>query len=358
MKRTAVSSAHLTARSPVPRGLWRELHESDGEAVPTQAAEWLDCVTATGRYRDASRLYELPGGRLAVLPLVRRRFPGGGPVILQSMPDSWGFGGLIAPDGVDAELVSAVLDDLSATSALRVHIRANPLHAHAWEAATAGRHGVTAIPSRAHVLDLSGGFERVWRDRFKAGTRTDVRRARKSGVRIDTDTTGRLVPVFYDLLLRSFDRWAGQQHEPARLTRLRGRRRDPIDKFRVIADHLGDRCRISVAWVGERPAAAIIVLRGGANAHYTRGAMDPALAAGTQANCALHAVAIEEACAAGCRVYHLGESGGSAGLAQFKSRFGAQPMDYARYWIERAPLYRMERSIRTGVKWAIGFRDA
>lgn len=352
------SAPTVTVGTAVPRSLWRELHASDPDVVPTQAPEWLDCLTAMGGYQDATRLYEMPDGRRALLPLVRRSYPRGGSAVLQSMPKSWGYGGLIAPDGLTSDLVSAVLDDLSATPALRVHIRPNPLHAAAWTKAAAGRPGITAVASRAHVLDLDGGFERVWKDRFKSATRTDVRRTEKDGVTIETDTTGRLVPVFYGLLLRSFDRWAQQQHEPVWLAQLRGRRRDPLNKFTTIAERMGDGCRVSVAWFEDRPAAATIVLRGGPNAHYTRGAMDETLAARTNANCLLHKVAIEDACRSGCRSYHMGESGSSAGLARFKGRFGAQAYDYAEYWIERVPVYRADRALRAGVKRVIGFQDA
>ncbi|KAF0960127.1 GNAT family N-acetyltransferase [Rhodococcus sp. T7] len=360
IKRASINASALrvTVGAAVPRSVWHELHEADPCALPTQAPAWLDCLVAAGGYQDASRLYELADGRVALLPLVRRSYPTGGSAILQSMPKSWGYGGLITPDGVTADLVNTVLDDLSTTSALRVRIRPNPLHLAAWAEAAAGRAGVTAVPSRAHVLNLDGGFERVWRSRFKPRTRTDIHRAENDGITVDTDTTGRLVPVFYDLLIRSFDRWAAQQHEPVRLARLRGRRRDPIDKFRTIAEQLGTRCQISVAWVEDRPAAAVIVLRGGANAHYTRGAMDDSLAIRTKANPLLHKVAIEAACNSGCRAYHMGESGTSAGLARFKGRFGAQPYDYCEYWIERFPVYRADTAIKSCVKKMIGFHDA
>jgi hypothetical protein len=54
----------------------------------------------------------------------------------------------------------------------------------------------------------------------------------------------------------------------------------------------------------------------------------------------------------------MGDSGFSAGLAQFKTRFGAQQYDFAEYWIERLPLYRAQCALRDGVKRMIGFRDA
>jgi hypothetical protein len=310
-----------------------------------------------GDYRDASRLYELPDGRMALMPLVRRTYPAGGSLVLQSMPTNWGYGGLIAPDGVSRDLIATVLDDLAGTPALRLRIRPNPLHAAAWAAATAGRAGVHALPARAHIVDLDGGFDRVW-DRFAPSTRTAVRRTRREGVVVETDTTGRLLPVFYRLLLLSFDRWARRQNEPIWFGRLRGRRRDPFGKFATIAEQLGARCRISVAWFEGRPAAATIVLRGGANAHYTRGAMDESLAARTKANCLLQATEIEDACHSGCHRYHMGETGNSVGLARFKRRFGALPYDYHEYWIERIPVYPANRALRACVKTMIGFKDA
>jgi hypothetical protein len=276
--------------------------------------------------------------------------------IYQSMPAAWGFGGLVADTLVTPALVSSVVDDLVSQRALRVHVRPNPLHATAWADAMAGRPGVTVVPARAHVLDLSGDFDAVWRHRFRSSTRTQVRRAEHLGVEVETDATGRLLPEFYELLRKSTVRWAAHQNEPLALARLRLTRRDPQRKFKRIADSLGDACAVSVARYHGQPAAAIVVLRG-RNAHYTRGAMDEAVAGTTQANRLLHKKAIEDACRRGCLSYHMGESGGSEGLSQFKSRFGAVAHSYAEYWIETLPLTRAEQWIRRGTKCVIGFRE-
>ena len=40
------------------------------------------------------------------------------------------------------------------------------------------------------------------------------------------------------------------------------------------------------------------------------------------------------------RSYHLGESGASRSLAHFKEKFGARPVPYAEYRLERLPLTR------------------
>ncbi len=346
----------LDVRTPAPREVWRQLLRTDLDAVPSQMPEWLDCLCTFGGYEDASRLYETADGRKMILPLVRRSYLPGGPSVLESLPAGWGYGGLVAPGGISPSIVAAVLDDLSQHLALRVHIRPNPLHAAVWEAGTAGRSGITAVRRYAHVLDLDGGFDRVWRDRFKGNARQQVRRAERMGVVVETDTSGRLVPVFYDLLQQSFDRWAQQQHEPRVLARYRGRRRDPLHKFRTITSRLAGTCQISVAWYEGRPAASILVLQA-ANAHYTRGAMDKPLAGRSYANSLLYKHAIDDACRSGCRVYHMGESGQSSGIARFKGKFGAEPYPYAEYWLERLPMLRLEQAVRDGVKRLIGFRD-
>ncbi len=342
----------------IPRDMWGRMHAADPDAVPTQSSAWLDALRRASGHRDASRLYELSDGRLALLPLVRRSVVTGGRAVLHSPPVSWGFGGLIAPDGIDTELVAAVLDELATLNALRLHIRPNPLHAAHWRAATAGRPGITAVPGLAHVLDLEGGFEHVFATRFTSAARTRSRRAERAGVVVETGHSPALVTEFHDLLIASFRRWAKRQHEPAALAVARGRLRDPRAKFDAIAAALGDRLQIRVARIDGRPAAASIVLRGGNNAHYTRAAIDPEVLGGVPATVLLQRAAIADACAAECRSLHMGESGWNPGLTQFKQQFGARPYEYDEYWIERLPLHRAATAARSAVKSAIGFRDA
>jgi hypothetical protein len=102
--------------------------------------------------------------------------------------------------------------------------------------------------------------------------------------------------------------------------------------------------------------AAVLLLQG-TNVNDARSVMDKELAAPVCANDLLLSLAIEEACRAGCRYYHLGESGDSAGLHHYKSRFGAVPYAYAEYHSERWPITHLDRRLRGLVKRLIGFRD-
>ena len=352
--RSLVAAATLRVTSPAPRDAWEQALASDPTALVFQAPMWLDCLCAVGRYRDASRLYELLSGRRLVLPMVRLGCRTGPLAIEASFPPSWGMGGVVASGGPRADDLAAVFADLSQRPLMRTSLRPNPLTNASW--AEARPRGALTVPRLAHVLDLDGGFAHVWDERFTGSARTAVRKAERAGLTVECDTSGRRTAVFYELFERSLDRWARQQHEPRALARWRGHRRDPPRKLQLIAEHLADRCHLWVAWRGGEPAAAILVLQD-ANASYTRGAMDKELAGPTRANYLLHQLAIEQACNAGCRHYHMGESGSSAALAQFKTRFGARPVPYADYHIERLPLTTADRHVRTAVKRVVGFRD-
>jgi hypothetical protein len=344
----------LVVRSPAPRAVWEATLGRDPEALVSQSPTWTDCMLGFG-YEDASRLYETPRGTRVILPMVRRA--GAWPAALaphDSLPPAWGMGGLIADGPLDPDELTAIVSDLHSRPALTTRIRPNPVHAEAWSNATP--HGVVAIPRVAHVLDLAGGAAAAW-GRLTKSARWGVRKAERSGVEIECDTSGRLVPIFFELLTMSIDRWAQHQHEPLALARWRGRRRDPLEKFERMAACLGDAMRIWVAWKGGVPAAAMVVLVG-ANASDTRGAMNKELAGPTNANDLLQWLAIEDACNAGCHRYHLGESGASRSLAHFKEKFGARPVPYREYRIERVPVARADALSRGVVKRVLGFKDA
>jgi hypothetical protein len=347
-----VAAERLRVTSPAPRRVWRELQAEDPFALVTQTPEWLESMCELGRYADASRLYEREDGRRLVLPMVRRR-PGGGSLALESsFGEGWGMGGLVGPGGVTLEDVSLVVGDLAARTVLRTLIRPNPLLASEWAAACGP--SVRAVPRLAHVLDLEDGFDHVWRKRFTHMARNNVRRAERAGLVVERGSGDEHVEAFYRLFEASLERWSAKQHEPLWLTRLRGHLRDPARKFRVLARRLGDAFSIWLALSSDRPVAASVVLRG-ANAHCIRAVFDERAARTSGPNYLLHACAIRDACDAGCRHYHFGESGHSTPLAFFKTRFGATAYPYAEYRLERLPLTPVDRTMRRAAKRLVGF---
>lgn len=348
-------AAEFRVTTPVPRHIWREVLDESPEAVVEQTPSWLECMCSVGGYEDASRLYEMQDGKRLILPMVRRRGWIGRLAAQHALPPAWGIGGPLSAERLRIEDAAAIFADLSHQTPVITTLRPNPLDGEIWAAAQP--RGVTVIPRLAHALNLEGGFAQVWEKRFTGQARTQVRQAERAGLTVRRDTTGELLPVFDSLMEKSLDRWAGQQHEPRWLAHWRRQRRDPLHKLQAIARSLDSAFCLWVAWHGERPAAAIVVLQG-ANAHYTRGVMDKEVAGPTHANYLLHKLAIEEACRLGSRRYHMGESGASAPLAQFKGRFGARAYSYAEYHFERLPIMRADAFARSVVKRLIGFKDA
>lgn len=335
--------------SPAPRQAWDEVMSDDSLALVSQSPEWLRVICAAARCTDASRYYELPDGQRMVLPLVR--LPG--PLMrFASPPAAWGFGGLISARPLRPSDVAAVFDDLKRLHAAQITVRPNPLDAGVWQAGAPAF--AIVIPRCAHVIDLEGGYEKVAK-RFDRNVRSCPRKAERLGVTLECDTTDRLIPEIYRLYMKSLERFAAKQHEPVWLTRWRGKRRDPIEKLLQMSRGMNGVCRWYVARVNGQIAAASLVLLG-KNAHATRAMMNREYGT-TGANYLVQRNAIEDACKAGCRWYHLGESGKSESLAAYKEHFGAKPYDYAEYRIEHLPVTKIDTAARNAVKRLIGFKD-
>ncbi len=344
----------LVTSTPAPHAVWAELMRRDPEAIPYQSPEWTAAACATGAYEDISRYYETPTGARYVLPLIKRR---GTPTALAtagSMLHGWGMGGLVGSEPPTAQVARSVIADLLRIGYHGIHLRPNPRQAAIW-AAVMPRSAVV-MPRRAHIIDLTKGYEPVWNDIVSAKLRRNVRRATRL-VEVEFDSTGRLIPVFCSLLEISRRRWARAQNEPMLMAKARAWMAEPMQKFATISQAMGENCRVGVAYVGGRPAAATLLLRG-SNVNDSRGAMDIDLVGSTGANDLLQKLAIDDAARDGCRYYHLGESGLSSSLAKFKEKFGAEPYDYAEYRIEKFPFKRLDLAARKAVKRMIGFKDA
>jgi hypothetical protein len=323
--------------SPAPRDVWQQLVEADPHACPFQLPEWTDALCAEGKWQDVSRLYEFRSGRAVVLPLVRRNYLTQHVGFEGSLPKTWGYGGAIAADAIRSSELDSIVDDLLHSAPLHLSIRPNPLLADTWSRSAAGR--MTPTPRVAHVLDLSEGFEHIWRDCFSGRARRAVRKAERAELTIERGTSGALMSDFYNLYNGWIIRRARERRIPRLIPQMRA---EPPGKFSLVGRHLGERCRVLLARLDGHPVAGLILLVYRNSAIYWRGYSDLELTRRTCANNLLQRIAIEEACKEGCRYYDMGESGGVASLESFKEEFGARPRMFAEYSAERIPASRIE----------------
>jgi len=331
-----------TVTSPVPRAVWESLLRADEGAVVTQSLAWRDAVFASGRYHDVSLLYEFPSGRQVVLPMARRRGQPHQVAMMASWPRAWGVGGpLTTGGGITAAEAAAVLDDV-AGRASRVELRLRHDADEAW-VKEARRYRIERIGR--YVLDLAGGFDEVWKHRFRGTARTAVRKAERSGLEVEVDRSGQLLGVFYDLYEKSMPRW-GAGHEPLWLTRRRVNWVNPTSPshLALIAGHFGEGCATWVASAKGEPVAAIIVLSTGAQVQYRWGAMDKEGANPVRANELLHRLAIEEACREGYRCYDMGGAHPGSSLAGFKEKLGAT-LHYNHFLLAARPAVHAARRL-------------
>lgn len=339
-------STEVAVRPATPDD-WTQAIADDPLALPEQSPEWIGAIEATGGFRDVSRAYVRSDGTPVVVPLVRSRSGS-----LWSPPPAWGVGGTVGGN-VDAAIVRAIADDLRRRPSARVAIRIDARHEALWQSATEA--GDVTIARRSHIVELHPTPDEHLAS-LSGSARRQVRLGSRNGAEVVVDRGGRLLEQHYALFMRSVERWASKQHEPVRLARLRAARRDPITKLRAMSEALGDRFMIVMASVDGRPASSAIVLLG-PTSRYVRGAMDIELAGPTRASFAVQWRAIEEIIAFGSRRYHMGESGASDGIAGFKEKFGAQPLDHHEYRFERLPLTAGVDLAKRTVKRTIGFRD-
>jgi CelD/BcsL family acetyltransferase involved in cellulose biosynthesis len=344
----------LAAVGPDTRQAWQEIVDSHPDLAVCHLPEWMDCVCQAGPFADASRLYVAPDGRRLLLPLAKRRHLTGRLSLYESWPPYWegarDSGGLIGEHGIVMPRdVQDVIADLTALPALRTRVVPSTADAPVWAVAAPSTVPRTAMS--AYVVDLTGGFERVWSERFTKKARYKSRKAERDGIVVEMDTTGRLLPEFDALYRRSVDTWSQAYFLPTPLARRVIDGRHPHAKLEVVARRLGGRCQIWIARRNGQPVSGIVVLSHGSAATYWKGATDKALVGASGATDLLHRRAIEEACLAGRTRYDLGVSG-LASLTAFKLSIGATRQDYHAYRFERLPLTDVQEGLRTSLKRA------
>lgn len=349
------SPAVPTVTSPVPRAEWELALKSDSGAMVTQSLPWRDALFASGHFRDVSRLYEFPSGRRIVLPLAQRRLRRGGGATAASWPKPWAVGGPICQDGrVSQAEAAAVLSDIARYKALATEIKLRHDAAEAWLTASSRFH-VSQIQD--WILDLGGGFDEVWRHRFRASTRETIRRAERSGLEVEVDRTARLFDEFYGLHEKSVLRWAAMQNAPAWLTRARLAPEVAPLRLTSLADCFGPDFAIWMARLNGQPVAAVVVVRAGGYVKYIWSAMDKQNAGSARAPELLHKLVIEEACEQGYRYYDLGGARPDSSLGAYKRKFGATLVYRHTLRIERVPMHATAKAARLVAKKLIRFRD-
>ncbi|MGH3999513.1 MAG: GNAT family N-acetyltransferase [Pseudonocardiaceae bacterium] len=334
------------------RPAWEDLVDQDQSVALSKTPQWADCICSSDHFSDATLLFRGEDGRRLILPRLRvPSFPG----LFASPPRQWNLGadasGFLSEGGpASPRETSALIQAIRRHPGLRTRIVVGKEDAQAWASAVPST--VYSIARTAQILDLRGGFPTVWSKRFTSKVRSNSRKAERRGVVVESDSTGRLIPVFDVLYRSSVDRWAQDRDYPLTLMRWLAQRQRLQDKFATVARRLGQRCTVRIAWRQGEPLAGIINLTRGPRVTYWRGAMDKERARGTGANELLHRCAIEAACADERQSYDFGLSQ-TVDLRRFKGTFGASEVPVHIYYFEKLPTAAAEAKYYEVTKQAI-----
>ncbi len=165
-----------------------------------------------------------------------------------------------------------------------------------------------------HVVDIAGGFDAVWRERFDKPRRRRVRRAEEMGVVVRRAASDDDVTRFFDVYRARLAGWDERGGHPESL-------------FRGLVARGGERVRMYVAEHEGR------VVGGHVNFYYKEDVtawygMASREGDDLHAGTLLYATAMREACEAGFRSYNLGASLGKASLEEYKRSLGGEPYRY------------------------------
>ncbi len=169
-------------------------------------------------------------------------------------------------------------------------------------------------PALTHVVDISPGFDVVWRERFDNSRRRRARRAQEAGVVVRRATEAADVHSFFDVYRARLERWEARSGHPEAL-------------FQSLLARGGERVWLYLATHEDEVV-------GGQINFYHRDTVTSWYGMASRRGNELHAgmllytTSMREACAAGFRACNLGASLGKASLIAFKRALGGEPHEY------------------------------
>jgi hypothetical protein len=245
--------------------------------------------------------------------------------------------------------VEAVARDIAELPAARVRLWPGTADRAAWEEADLP--GWLRRSRTMHLVDLPAAGGPPVLEGLSRNAQKRVRQGERF-FEIEHDDTGRLLPVFQDLMRRSMDVWAEQHWLPTPAARQLLIRRDPPGRRAELVRRMGGVLRVWVASESGRPLSTIVVVSHGPTAAYWGGATDRRAAGNRGAGQLLHARALQAAVAEG-RLYDDMGTSGTPEQVTFKESMGGRPVDVLSVAVEHLPVTTTEATLRGGLRTAL-----
>lgn len=167
------------------------------------------------------------------------------------------------------------------------------------------------------VIDLTGGFESIWRDDFEKAKRRQARKAEREGLAVVDAGTDRDIDAFYAIYRDRIDEWGESFRYPRRFLGALLAAGGPRVKLYLVkqdGDVLGGHLNfyfkdMVTAWSGVTSSDS----------------------RSSQASTYLYSYLIKRACESGFTRYNLGSSLGKRTLEEYKAALGGKSYEYCRH---------------------------
>lgn len=268
---------------------------------------WIEIVNKTYGYKDVTKLFIFEDGQKVLLPLMQTRNILGIFSQYLSVP-FYNYGGLFSAREISEDRVSQIFNALKGLTTRSVILCPHPLSRVKYPEKYKGDKYST------HILDLSVGFERIWKGYKDNDQARKARKARKEGITIKSGETLDDFRTYYEMYLDSAKRWGLSNPQPWALY-------ENLYKFG------GDMLKLWIAQLSDKTIAGIIlgyfnknVIYWGGSFYFNYGTYRP--------NNLLHIEAIKDACEKDYKIYDFLPSGGIRGVEKFKETFGVKKLDF------------------------------
>jgi hypothetical protein len=305
-----IAPPEIVDHRPARRDEWEHACRSCDYATFFHTPAWVDLFTKTTgtAMLPAAEAVIFSDGVEAILPMARRRYPGGLLPLYWSMP-AHTFGGWVSADVLTKEHAGLLAGVLLKRSNLIW--RENP-----YDAALKSISLSSAREDFTQAIDLSQGFEAA-ADRFDHAHRKAVRKAAAAGVAIAEAVHFEEWESYFSLYESSRARWRKR-----RLARKGGYSRSLL---KAIYESAPEGRTLWLARVQGVPAAGILCFYWNRHAVAWLGAGEEKFFM-YRPNNLLYEHAIRNAAARGFRWFDCNPSAGLRGVIEFKEHLGAIPL--------------------------------
>ncbi len=294
---------------------WEEIIALSENSYLFHTPAWAKVMEETYGYQVATRLYRADDSEILIPMMKIKRY---GFYYYRSMP--LGYGGIFSASAPSAETLQKILRNIVGGRSPLLMILLPPFS----DISTKGDSSIRVDLGETHVLSLEQGFEYIWKERFVGETRTAVRKAQKSDVKILNENSLGNFRQFYKLYTETTKRW-GYKKPPV-----------PLRFYENLCKFASPHVQVRLAIKDGNTIGGQVCLYYGKTVFYMMSAFLKEYQSYRPVKL-LMKDSIEQACNEGYKYYNFGASGdlgkGGQGVRKFKESFGPEEVETKCYMV-------------------------